>query len=71
MLIAGTDAGPTPRGQTSCGATGCPPGTPGILTSIGGSGWAIPPYVIDPQAAIQHYVKEGGVDVNLALDNSE
>lgn len=32
-------------------------------------GWAIPPYIIDPLAAIQHYVRGGGPDVNINLYN--
>ncbi|KDN41986.1 glycoside hydrolase family 3 protein [Tilletiaria anomala UBC 951] len=52
LLISGSRAGANPRGWTSCGQD--------TLTSIGGSGWAYPPY---------RYVREGVVDVNVTLND--
>lgn len=56
-------------GWTSCGQDGsCKLDAPnGTLTAGGGSGWAFPPYIIDPAAAIQQYARLGRFDVNLAL----
>ncbi len=71
VLVAGDDAGSNPVGWTSCGQTGsCEINAPnGTLTSVGGSGWAFPPYIISPLAAIQSYARDKSFDVNIHLDN--
>ncbi|PWN53015.1 putative beta-glucosidase [Violaceomyces palustris] len=71
VAVIGDDAGPNPKGWTSCGQFGrCEMDAPnGTLTSGGGSGWGFPPYIVDPLAAIQNYVRDGGPDVNIHLDN--
>ncbi|KAI3488380.1 hypothetical protein L1887_47624 [Cichorium endivia] len=58
-------------GATSCGQNGqCNiDAFNGTVTIGGGSGWAFPPYVISPAAAIQEYVRAVGPDVNLHFDN--
>ena len=63
--------GPGQVGWTTCGETGqCKQdANNGTLTSGGGSGWAFPPYIIDPLAAIQDYVRAEGPDINYAIDN--
>ncbi|EPQ26186.1 uncharacterized protein PFL1_06122 [Pseudozyma flocculosa PF-1] len=72
LAVLGQDAGPAERGMTSCGdgGTSCrPDGNNGTLTLGGGSGWAYPPYIIDPLSAIQQKARESGFDVNHSLDN--
>ncbi|SNX85695.1 probable beta-glucosidase [Melanopsichium pennsylvanicum] len=69
--VIGQDAGDNLQGATSCGEVGsCNiDAFNGTLTMGGGSGWAFPPYVITPAAAIQEYVRAVGPDVNIHLDN--
>lgn len=69
--IIGQDAGPNLYGDTSCGQSGqCNINAfNGTVTIGGGSGWAFPPYVITPSAAIQEYTRAYGPDVNLHFDN--
>ncbi|GAC99725.1 glycoside hydrolase [Pseudozyma hubeiensis SY62] len=69
--VIGQDAGDNLYGATSCGEDGkCNINAfNGTMTIGGGSGWAFPPYVITPAAAIQEYVRNVGPDVNLHLDN--
>lgn len=71
LAVIGQDAGPGQVGWTTCGETGqCKQdANNGTLTSGGGSGWAFPPYIIDPLAAIQDYVRAEGPDINYAIDN--
>lgn len=69
--VIGQDAGDNLQGATSCGQDGkCNINAfNGTITIGGGSGWAFPPYVITPAAAIQEYTRAAGPDVNLHLDN--
>ncbi|EST04620.1 Fibronectin type III [Kalmanozyma brasiliensis GHG001] len=71
IAVIGQDAGDNLYGATSCGQSGqCNINAfNGTVTIGGGSGWAFPPYVITPSAAIQEYVRAAGPDVNLHLDN--
>ncbi|CDW97768.1 hypothetical protein, partial [Sporisorium scitamineum] len=57
LAVIGQDAGDNLAGATSCGDDGkCNINAfNGTLTMGGGSGWAFPPYVITPAAAIQEY----------------
>jgi beta-glucosidase len=41
----------------------------GTMSVGGGSGWAYPPYTIDPLAAINAYVRPDGPDINQHLEN--
>ncbi len=71
VAVIGQDAGDNMYGATSCGENGqCNiDAFNGTVTIGGGSGWAFPPYVISPAAAIQEYVRAVGPDVNLHFDN--
>ncbi|CAK5279099.1 unnamed protein product [Mycena citricolor] len=72
LAVIGQDAGPAPFSWTSCGIVGmdCLPGSNnGTLTVGGGSAYALPPYTIDPLAAINSYVAAVGPDINHHLDN--
>lgn len=71
LAVIGQDAGDNLAGATSCGDDGkCNINAfNGTLTMGGGSGWAFPPYVITPAAAIQEYPRSNGPDINLHLDN--
>ncbi|KAJ7905655.1 putative beta-glucosidase [Mycena olivaceomarginata] len=61
LAVIGEDAGPSPYGATSCGDWRQCVG--------GGSGWAYPPYTIDPLAAINSFVRADGPDINSHLEN--
>ncbi|SJX64288.1 probable beta-glucosidase [Sporisorium reilianum f. sp. reilianum] len=71
LAVIGQDAGDNLAGATSCGNDGkCNINAfNGTMTMGGGSGWAFPPYVITPTAAIQEYTRAIGPDINLHLDN--
>jgi beta-glucosidase len=71
LAVIGEDAGPSPYGATSCGDGGnaCLIENNGTMTSGGGSGWAYPPYTIDPLAAITSFVRADGPDINSHLEN--
>ncbi|KAF7363563.1 putative beta-glucosidase [Mycena sanguinolenta] len=71
LAVIGEDAGPSPYGATSCGDTGndCLIENNGTMTIGGGSGWAYPPYTIDPLAAINAFVAADGPDINSHLEN--
>ncbi|KAF7333824.1 putative beta-glucosidase [Mycena venus] len=74
LAVIGEDASASPYGATSCGAhgdggTGCLIENNGTMTVGGGSGWAYPPYTIDPLAAINAYVRQDGPDINQHLEN--
>ncbi len=71
LAVIGQDAGPNLYGDTSCGENGqCNINAfNGTVTIGGGSGWAFPPYIITPAAAIQEYVRAVGPDINLHFDN--
>ncbi|CAK5264627.1 unnamed protein product [Mycena citricolor] len=72
LAVIGQDAGPAPFGMTSCGTSGnacLSGGNNGTLTMGGGSGFAYPPYTIDPLAAINAYVAADGPDINQHLEN--
>ncbi|CAK5280735.1 unnamed protein product [Mycena citricolor] len=74
LAVIGQDAGPAPYGMTSCDVAGntCPhAGNNGTLTVAGGSGFAYPPYTIDPLAAINAYVAAEGPDINQHLENHD
>ncbi|KAF7338183.1 putative beta-glucosidase [Mycena venus] len=71
LAVIGEDAGPSPYGATSCGDAGnaCQIENNGTMTVGGGSGWAYPPYTIDPLAAINAFVRADGPDINSHLEN--
>ncbi|KAJ7181505.1 putative beta-glucosidase [Mycena crocata] len=74
LAVIGEDASASPYGATSCvlhgdGGTGCLIENNGTMTVGGGSGWAYPPYTIDPLAAINAYVRADGPDINQHLEN--
>ncbi|KAJ6463752.1 putative beta-glucosidase [Mycena vulgaris] len=71
LAVIGEDASASPYGATSCGdaGTSCLIENNGTMTTGGGSGWAYPPYTIDPLAAINAYVRNGGPDINQHLEN--
>ncbi|KAJ6502414.1 putative beta-glucosidase [Mycena sanguinolenta] len=71
LAVIGEDAGPSPYGATSCGdgGTACLIENNGTMTIGGGSGWAYPPYTIDPLAAINAFVAADGPDINSHLEN--
>ncbi|CAK5280733.1 unnamed protein product [Mycena citricolor] len=74
LAVIGQDAGPAPFGMTSCGDLGnacLSGGNNGTLTMGGGSGFAYPPYTIDPLAAINAYVTAEGPDINQHLENHD
>ncbi|KAJ7109836.1 putative beta-glucosidase [Mycena epipterygia] len=71
LAVIGEDASASPYGATSCGdgGTSCLIENNGTMTTGGGSGWAYPPYTIDPLAAINAYVRIDGPDINQHLEN--
>ncbi|KAJ7774990.1 putative beta-glucosidase [Mycena metata] len=71
LAVIGEDASASPYGATSCGDTGtaCQIENNGTMTIGGGSGWAYPPYTIDPLAAINAFVRADGPDINAHLEN--
>jgi beta-glucosidase len=71
LAVIGEDASASPYGATSCGDGGssCQIDNNGTTTIGGGSGWAYPPYTIDPLAAINAYVRADGPDINQHLEN--
>ncbi|KAJ6529799.1 glycosyl hydrolase family 3 N terminal domain-containing protein [Mycena capillaripes] len=74
LAVIGEDASASPYGATSCGArgdggTGCLIENNRTMSMGGGSGWAYPPYTIDPLAAINAYVRQDGPDINQHLEN--
>lgn len=71
LAVIGQDAGDNLAGATSCGQGGqCNTNAfNGTMTLGGGSGWAYPPYIITPAAAIQEYTRAVGPDINLQFDN--
>jgi beta-glucosidase len=71
LAVIGEDAGASPYGATSCGdgGTNCQIENNGTMTTGGGSGWAYPPYTIDPLAAINAHVRIDGPDINQHLEN--
>ncbi|CAK5280416.1 unnamed protein product [Mycena citricolor] len=72
LAVIGQDAGPAPFGMTACGSGGnncLAGGNNGTVTMAGGSGFAYPPYTIDPLAAINAYVAADGPDINQHLEN--
>ncbi|TFY61579.1 hypothetical protein EVJ58_g4431 [Rhodofomes roseus] len=56
IAIVGSDAGPNELGELDGGGSNAYPGwnLNGTLTLGGGSGWAIPPYVVTPYEAINY-----------------
>ncbi|KAJ7492261.1 glycoside hydrolase family 3 C-terminal domain-containing protein [Mycena latifolia] len=71
LAVIGEDASASPYGATSCGdgGTSCSIDNNGTMTTGGGSGWAYPPYTIDPLAAINAYARFDGPDINQNLNN--
>ncbi|KAJ7103176.1 putative beta-glucosidase [Mycena belliarum] len=71
LAVIGEDASASPYGATSCGDFGmdCANQNNGTMTIGGGSGWAYPPYTIDPLAAINAYVRADGPGINQHLEN--
>ncbi|KAJ6547711.1 putative beta-glucosidase [Mycena capillaripes] len=71
LAVIGEDASASSYGATSCGdgGTSCQIDNNGTMTIGGGSGWAYPPYTIDPLAAITAYVRADGPDINQHLEN--
>lgn len=71
LAVLGQDAGPNPTGMTSCSTFGsCNTPDYGALSMGGGSGWAIPSYLIDPLSAIQRYARLGRFNVNLDITSN-
>ncbi|KAJ7647678.1 putative beta-glucosidase [Roridomyces roridus] len=71
LAVIGEDASASLYGATSCGNSGssCLIENNGTVTTGGGSGWAFPPYTIDPLAAINAFVCADGPDINQHLEN--
>jgi beta-glucosidase len=72
IAIVGADAGPNAFSSLAGGGSGKYPLTNenGTLTLGGGSGWALPPYVVTPNESINYRARKAGAQVWTTLNDT-